>query len=385
MNPALAHSSPELRLLLSLLRRALGGTPLEPPAPSAIRWDVFLTTVERHRVGAFLHHRTAEHLAALCPDEVREHLQALAADNTRRALAQAAEQIRLTKLLEAEHIPVLTIKGLPLARTLYGDIGIRHVGDVDLMVPPNAAARADAILRATGLRRIRPDFELTPRQTARYLAANHDFEYLRESPHRRIEVLWRLDGFSDSGEVGAQTSSAILGGHPIQTLEPELNALYLFQHATRHIWFRLFWLVDIALLLRTPLDWTALMARARALGVERPLLQGGQLLEECLGLPAPAALRPWPDEVRLLAATTREAWRQIRREPQPHERLAEWTRQVAYRVQMQSRPAEKFRTLAPHLFSSESWRMWSLPDRWFFLYYPATPLLWAWRRLRRRG
>ena len=83
------------------------------------------------------------------------------------------------------------------------------------------------------------------------------------------------------------------------------------------------------------------------------------------------------------AALVAEARRQIGREPQHHEPLAEWFRQTAYRVRLQETTAAKLAILKPHLFSPLNWQTWPISDRWFFLYYPASPFLWMWRRARR--
>jgi hypothetical protein len=95
-------------------------------------------------------------------------------------------------------------------------------------------------------------------------------------------------------------------------------------------------------------------------------------------------LKPRPGERSLVASLTAETRRQIARVPLKNEGTVEWFRQAAYRMRLQRKFAGKLAVMAPHLFSPESWRMLRLPDRWFFLYYPAAPFLWLWRRMRRQ-
>lgn len=379
--------SPELDYLLTLLRVALDAetvTAVPTRHRQAIDWDAFVATVERHRVGAFLHERLGSRVAETCPVAIAGRLEQIATLTTRRALAQAAEQIRLVRLLTAAGIEVIPVKGIAIAHSLYGRLGVRHAGDVDLFVRVQDAERANAVLIANGLRRTRPEFPLTPRQTTAYFRLKPEFEYVNPVAGLRVELLWRLEGLSDQHAVWAGVNTTRLGGCDMRTLPRETEAVYLLQHGARHGWFRLFWLVDIALLFGQPdLDWARVMAGARAAHAARAVLQGAALVEELLGVPAPLALVPRSHEVPKTRRLVREARRLIRREARPHEDVPEWLRQIVYRVRLQSTTQGKLAMLTPHLFSPEGWRTWRLPDRWFFLYYFATPFLWAWRRARR--
>lgn len=378
-----ADFSPELTWLLALLRCALDGA-AAPPPPGGLDWKKFLALAERHRVGAWLAQRMAAHLSAVCPEEVVLRLKAVAAANTRRALVQTAEQIRLARLLEAAGIGVLAVKGLVLAQQLHGRLGARHVGDIDLAVQPADVARADALLQAAGLRRSWPAFPLTPRQTEKFLQIKPEFEYIRAAPAMRIELLWRFEGLSDDQPVWPDAVSCTLGGHAFRTLPPTLNVPFLFQHGARHAWFRLFWLVDAALLLRDPtVPWAEIVAAARRHGTERALLQAAALAETLFGVAPPPALRPTAAEAATVSALVSEACRQIVRDPAAHEAAGEWARQTVYRAHLARGAGRKFAALVPHLFSPLSWQTLPLPDRWFFLYYPAAPVLWLWRRWRR--
>lgn len=370
--------SPELRLLLALTRQALGGAG-ETCDTTTVDWPRFVATVERHRLAPFLHARAGAKLATICPPAAAARLAGSAGQSIRRSLALTAEFSRLSAALADAGVPVFTIKGIAVAHQLHGQASARFAGDLDLVIAPEDAARADRVLRDAGLQRTWPEFPLTPRQHAAFIRAKPDFEYELPRPGEplRVELLWRLEG------VGAEPAFAAvtLAGRTARTLALEEHALLLFQHGARHAWFRLFWLVDIAeLLRRDELDWTMVLARARRARSERALRQGVALAAELLGAPVPAALAAERPDPALLA----EAKRQIVREPNPNQPFLEWARQLAYRVRLARGVGEKWRVLSPHLFTPLNWRVWRLPDRWFWLYYPATPFLWLWRLLRRR-
>lgn len=384
---SLAINSPELRLLLSLLRVAVGRPALPPVSGSnPFRWPVFVALAERHRVVPVLCARAASELAATCPPAVVSRLQQSAAANARRALALAADQIALTDALAKNGIEAIALKGTVLAQRLYGNIAARHAGDIDLLIRPADAIAADRLLLGLGLRRSRPDFPLTPGQTKKYIRFRPEFEYLRASPPLRAELLWRLELLDTNERLWAHPPEQKIGQRSLRTLPPGIEIPYLFAHGARHAWFRLFWLIDVAMVLNDPsIPWPAIVGTARAAGTERALLQGAALAEELLGVPCPPALRPQPGEHRTIAALVAEARRQIGREPREHEAAGEWLRQLHYRVHLSRRLAHKWATLTPHIVTPESWRTWPLPDRWFFLYYAAGPFLWVWRRLRPRA
>ncbi len=54
------------------------------------------------------------------------------------------------ELLEPEGIPVLPVKGVVLARTLYADVGERPISDVDLRVRPADLGRIERLARGRG-------------------------------------------------------------------------------------------------------------------------------------------------------------------------------------------------------------------------------------------
>lgn len=374
--------SPELWFLFALVRTGLG-TDAAPGRPEGLDWAVFAALVERHRVAPFLQRCATAAVAATCPERVVQRVKTLAAQNTHRALAQAAEQIRLTERLGAAGIDVLTVKGLVLARQLHGGPGGRYVGDIDLVVRLADVSHGDALLQAAGLRRSRPDFPLTPRQTSEYLRLKPEYEYVREQPRLRLELLWRLEGLPAVDELWSRTIMVEVAGRSMRTLPPDLNALYLFQHGARHGWFRLFWLIDVARLMQgTTVDWPSVIAQAAVTGGRRALLQGAALARDLLGVAVPAELSPRPNERRSVRRIVHEAQRQLARR-NDRETTLEWFRQAAYRMHIQEGAKAKFAAAAPHLSSPLNWQTCPLPDRWFWVYNFASPVLWAYRRVRR--
>jgi hypothetical protein len=377
---------PELSLLLDLLQVAVGTPVRLSEPPPAIDWPAFLKLVDRHRVAPILHHRAAKSIAGTCPIAVAQRIQAGAAANSRRALICAAEQLALVRILAANHIDVLAVKGLVLAHQLNGNFHARHVGDIDLLIRPTDALRADRLLQGAGWRRTNPAFSLTPLQARKFLRLKPEFEYVHAQLPVRAELRWEIEGLGDFETMFGRAISFQLGGESMRTLPADLNGVYLFQHGARHGWFRLFWLTDIALMMRSPsFNAPALLETARLLGAERALWQGTRLAEQLLGVNSPPALRPPPNELGRIAQLEVNARWIIVAPPRELDQFSGWLRQLIYRIRLQKSLRAKLAMLRPHVFSPATWSMWPLPDRWFFLYYFATPFLWLWRRARRSG
>src|SRR5256885_9102423 len=102
-----------------------------------------------------------------------------------------------------------------------------------------------------------------------------------------------------------RTVSVTVAGHAMKTLSPEDSLLVLSAHAAKHVWGRLVWLCDIAQLMKLPsLDWNAIWAEARKLGMLRIL--GGTLLaaNHLLQAPLPVSAKEPLEEVGASALAT---------------------------------------------------------------------------------
>ena len=140
-------SAPDVLIrLLSESRKPSAGT----RQPQAV-WNEVVATAVRHGFAPLLFKRLKESGA-------RTNVPAVAWENLRLAyFASAGRNARLyrelglvLRCLRGSGIPVIVLKGAFLAEAVYGDVALRPMGDVDLMVPRAEMPRAHAVLLDTG-------------------------------------------------------------------------------------------------------------------------------------------------------------------------------------------------------------------------------------------
>lgn len=161
---------PELRLILACLRVTPNDKEtrqIERLSQNGAAWPVFLKLVDRHRVAPLVYTNLSRYAGKTAPAAMMSALRSRFESNARRGLANAAETVRLCQLFQESAIPVLPLKGSVLALQVYGNLGLRHAGDIDLLVAPRHIDLADRLLQRN-YRRVSPAFPLTSSQRRRF-------------------------------------------------------------------------------------------------------------------------------------------------------------------------------------------------------------------------
>ncbi|MCB9177173.1 MAG: nucleotidyltransferase family protein [Caldilineae bacterium] len=271
----------------------------------------------------------------------RERYQVLAVNTWLRA-----ETRRIAGALSAAGVELILLKGAALALTLFRDPGLRRMGDVDLLVRPEAVPAALAALRALGY----APGQVEAHRGSRLAFENEVMLYRSAPPETLVELHWQLfdDPFYQDrlpmAWFWARTRPADLDGVAARQLEPSAQLLHLCAHLALHHGRpghpRLRWLHDIAALLQAEgaaIDWPALLEPARDWGLVLPLQS---VLSELAAepwraaLPAAAAaalanMAPSPAERAALARLTAPrpaAWRLW----QDLRALTGWRRRLAF-------------------------------------------------------
>lgn len=247
---------------------------------SEIDWQVLVNMARQHHVLSLLYHG----LNNSCPDavpepllkELRRYYQSIAVRN----LFMTAELNRILLLMGSKGIDTLPYKGPILANTLYGRLELRQFGDLDIIIQPQDMLSVEKLLIAEGYR---PYFgKKTAVELAAYMKAKteHTYDFYHDDKEILVEIHWRFwPPFFSSvtpREIWNRRESTKIGGSSVSTLKIEDYLVILCMHGSRHMWERLSWLCDIAVLIgKYPdLDWQWVVKTAEKWGVKRMLCLG---------------------------------------------------------------------------------------------------------------
>jgi hypothetical protein len=195
---------------------------------------------------------------------------------------------KIFRALKSADIPVIPLKGVCLAETVYSNIGLRQIGDVDLLVKPADLAKAIDVLRTLGY-------------TADYL---FDIESVRQfSRHMpqlskrggvTLELHWTITSPRDNvhfddvalDKVWSRATPIKIDGVQVLVLSPTDLLWHLCLHASvQHrfddIGLRAFW--DMALVVRRygdEIDWERFAQRVHHWRMANGVFLALQLMEE---------------------------------------------------------------------------------------------------------
>ena len=365
-----SHLTPEDRLCLLLAQGYLSQAAREEALGllvGPLQWDPILERAKAHEVYPLLY-RNLKNLGFPCvPDTARAELEALFRMNALRNSLLARELAQVLGTLHHAAIPVIPLKGLLLAESLYGDISLRVCADMDILVPRRCVTQAFDLLVARGYVAEFPRWFLGDGR----LRNNFEFSLWRRdgAAHFLVELHWgvMLEAAADEGsmkDLWAEAHGKDFLGVPVYDLSPEGQLLFLVTHAARHNWQGLKWLVDIhELCRRRDLPWDRVTILARKLGWE-PLVQWSlsachSLLETPLPPGFVVELPPIQGNLFPAAPTL----------PTPLNATLGFLR-------LAKRPSEKVRIFLRRLLTPTpaDWKLYRLPTSLAFLYYVIRPL-----------
>jgi len=256
-------------LLYHALKRAGWPTGVPPDVQADLRQAYYATTT----VNILVYRELARLLAALATAETpTDHRPPTADSHTR----YARRNVYHASLITTSAIPAVVLKGAALATTLYRHIGLRPLGDLDLLVPEECLIEAVARLKALGY--VEPYPEMAPGFNA--MAGHHVHLQGGLAIRVAVELHWTLIGgehdwrtpslpwFWSQTEALTPTPRGE-GVRGALSLNPTAHLLYLcahlmLQHGEAHAPLR--WFYDIYLLVKREgwrIRWDELVARAR--------------------------------------------------------------------------------------------------------------------------
>jgi hypothetical protein len=294
LNPSpAAERSPEAELLLCCARTSLDAQHLERARTllgGVIQWDELLRMAWLHRVLPLLYWHLWQIGRDTVPEPVLDKLRTVFSRNAGRNLRLMREVHEILGLLAANHISAIPYKGPVLAQQIYGNLALREIGDLDIMVRKEDFAGAQALLRRRGYQ---PQEQLTAAQERIMLRSDCNQVLVHQQTGEILELHWAITGprFTspvDLDELWVRVEHKTVGRTRVLALSPEDLLLVLCYHGSRHMWERLEWITGVAELVRTgDLDWDLTVRTAERHGSRRMLLLGLTLAHELLDARVP--------------------------------------------------------------------------------------------------
>jgi hypothetical protein len=225
----------------------------------------------------YYHCRQMDLLASI-PGETKKFLARIYAETSLVNMHLMKELEKLERELEKRDLRVIVLKGAALLKTVYRDVALRPMEDIDLMVRQENMSELKNILEQMGFVQNRL-YQCSFRKGIISIDIHSDFL----SSHR---ILCRQDILDiDSEDVWGSVVS-FSGSNSLYRLPIHVNLIALSFHLLKHRYDRLIWFVDIAETIKAyqslP-DWEDLIAYSRRVHADKLLLYTLILTKRLLG------------------------------------------------------------------------------------------------------
>ncbi len=228
-------------------------------------WNYILETSIRHNVSPLFYYGLiqVEGADSLVPPAVLEALRTLLEGSRVRNQRLDRVVAEMVAAFGQAEIPLMGLKDLLLARIVYPDIGLRPMGDIDLLIHRADYERAAACMASLGFCPL-PDADIP--YTLKYAWAHH---FRRPADDVWVDLQWNVMQleWDTVGEAnfdleiermwrGAERMA--WGSYPLWAPRPEDMLFHLCMHLEGHRYGELVLFCDIAELLRDSggrLDW----------------------------------------------------------------------------------------------------------------------------------
>ena len=359
---------PEDELCLLLARAQLSPEALERAQQllsAPLRWEVLLERAKAFGLFPVVYTDLSARGFPGFPDAVRSEWTSIFKLHAIRTELIAGELSRVLRLLGEAGIPVMPLKGVALAESLYGDPALRVSDDIDALVRPGHTVEAFRILASSGYQ---SDLTRQPHLLELNVRYGKDCLLMRKEPAFAVglelhsALVW--GGSLDSElleQVWAEAPRISFRGVPAFALSADWEFLYLAIIASRHGGSSLKWYADLdRMCYRRSVDWKKASQRALSLGWEKIVRSS---LETCSAL----------FETSFDSAFGSPLPSRRSRVPRPSDAAPPASNLVLFRLL--NRPARKLRYLAVRLFvpTGADCKFCYLPDSLFFLYYVLRP------------
>lgn len=273
----------EMELLLCCARKELDADTVERVKYLLDR-EVDLTELtnltDRHRVQPLLFHNLNKYASRAISQSYLQRIKQECRYNSWRNMNLMNQLSKILKLLEDNKIRVIAFKGPVLAARAYGNLSLRQIKDLDLLIEPGSLEKAVDLLVGLG-------YKLIVQVPWEFHLESSDGSYSIDLHREIIPQHLSCSKISDYAWENIESISFL--GKTIPALTPEACLLILCLNGTKDYWQRLNRICDVAELIRAHpnLDWRQIIEQAEKMGFKRLTFLGLHLAQNLLNAEIP--------------------------------------------------------------------------------------------------
>ncbi|WP_072013759.1 nucleotidyltransferase family protein [Myxosarcina sp. GI1] len=270
----------ETQLLLCLTRTEMNSQTaeaIENLLRQNINWAELIEIAKQHKVMPLVYQSLKDTCPNAVPKNILDNLQLFFKKNLRRNLLLTSELLKLVDLFKKHKIPVIAFKGPTLTALAYGNLALREIQDLDILVHESDFVKAEQLLISYGYwLRVRVPWEAHYQRNDLYSLDLH-----------QDIVPKHLSCFSSSNYLWEHIEFISLSGINVLTLSLETSLIVLCLNGTKECWQNLNRICDVAELLRSHpnIDWERLIIKINKLRCKRLVLVGIFISSNFLDIP----------------------------------------------------------------------------------------------------
>jgi len=297
MKLSLTNLNPELELLLICARINIdteNTDDIHNLLHSELDWSKVTRLAIQNGVAPLLYRSLLSTFPEIVPQDVLIQLKQHNLFQLQSNLYLTNELVDILKLFAENEIQTIPYKGPVFTESIYGNLGLRHFSDLDIIVHKHDVKIAKEVLLSQGYILSWPKIQLSEKQETSHIREKYNFQFIREDNEVTVELHWSVTpnyfSFPQNPEwLWRRLELVTLSSKPVNTFTPEDYLLILCVHGGNHCWLHLNWICDINELIQKypSLKWEQLIVESAFQGSERMLLLGLLLSHELLGTDLP--------------------------------------------------------------------------------------------------
>ena len=246
--------------------------------------SVFILLLQRHKLLPL-----AELVLPELPDAVKTEFKSQLVAWAARSMLLFEELKTITQVAVEHQFDLISVKGPVLSYQLFGNVHGRYYTDLDIILAPAKLFDFVRLLESKGyVMRVPNGIEGAPdwKEHAKF---NNDIVLVNRAKNISLEVhfgihIEQLLGEKEAALILSDPEILSIEGKDFLCLGKEENFLYLCLHASKHMFFRLNWLRDIAEYLRVvETDHAKVLILAEKSGLDKILALSLKLVSTHFG------------------------------------------------------------------------------------------------------